>query len=175
MQKIALLAILSLALSSCAELATYTGSSGENDVALGEEDSTAPNEETDATVGEDLNTSSGEEASYGSIWACKDRFAYNGENILWLGESGLLDPGESGLLDLGHVKVFDKTFEAFVAMEGLKKRWNWGIGEDGFKYSLTLDASGDAAYYDFSMSKEGDAVKPSELYRCSKSDLKWFP
>ena len=91
------------------------------------------------------------------IWSCKQ--PYGKENILWLVEW----KGKS------YIKVFDERIPAKYNMDGLEKRWNWGLGEDYiYTYAITLGPDRYASYYDFSISKDGTA-KAREKYKCSKT------
>ena len=91
------------------------------------------------------------------IWSCKK--PYGKENILWLVE----------WKDKSYIKVFDDRIQATYQMDGLEKRWNWGL-DDKFTYNYTITLSPDryASYYDFSTSKDGTA-KAREKYQCSKN------
>ena len=185
MQKIALLAILSLALSSCAELATYTGSSGENDVALGEEDSTAPNEETDAGSDGASDTVTGEETNAALDEKDETSFAEMGtedseildgiKQMYWsCKESPWSEPalGLARFGGLGFIVVFDELIAARFSMDGLRTRWDWGQSGDSetYKYSLVLEPTGNAIYYDFSTSASGTTLPPTKYY-CSEVSL----
>ena len=91
------------------------------------------------------------------IWSCKQ--PYGKENILWLVEWG----------DKSYIKVFDERIQAKYTMDGLRKRWNWELGEDStYVYAITLAPDLYASYYDFSLSKDGTATA-KEKYICSKS------
>ncbi len=91
------------------------------------------------------------------IWACKK--IYTKENILWLVEWG----------DKSYIKVFDERIPAEYSLDGLEKRWNWGLNKTSltYKYAITLGPDKTAMYYDFSTSTTGTA-KARELYQCTK-------
>ena len=91
------------------------------------------------------------------IWSCKK--PYKKENILWLVEWG----------DKSYIKVFDERIPATYKMDGLEKRWNWGLDRETFSYdyAITLSPDKTAAYYDFTTSTDGRA-KSSAIYKCEK-------
>jgi hypothetical protein len=91
------------------------------------------------------------------IWSCKE---YSGtEDILWLVE------WESK----SYIKVFNERIPASHLMEGLKKRWNWGLdsNDSTYNYAIVLGPDKVAAYYEFKLSKDGTA-EPSKAYKCEK-------
>lgn len=103
------------------------------------------------------------------IWSCKALLPPDGENVLWL-----VDSGESS-----YVKVFGERIPALYHLEGLEKRWDWGEEDDGsYRYSLVLHPDLTAAYYDFGPLEtesffdfsffDDGGVEPSAIYRCSK-------
>jgi len=91
------------------------------------------------------------------IWSCKE--LYGGETILWLVEWG----------SKSYVKVFDERISARYTMDGLEKRWDWGLdGSDySYDYAITLDPSRTAKYFDFTASKDGTA-SARNYYKCAK-------
>ena len=98
------------------------------------------------------------------IWSCKERL-FGDENILWLVEWG----------EKSYIKVFDERIPADYEMDGLEKRWNWGLGSwdwgemgSTYTYAITLGPDRIAGYYDFSTSKDGVA-ESREQYRCTKN------
>jgi len=54
-------------------------------------------------------------------------------------------------------------------MEGLGKRWDWGLdsNDSTYNYAIILSLDKVAAHYKFKFSKD-DIVKPSEFYKCEK-------
>ena len=91
------------------------------------------------------------------IWSCKQ--PYGKENILWLVE----------WRDKSYIKVFDERIQTKYTMDGLRKRWNWGLDDNSnYLYAITLAPDRYASYYDFSMSKDGTAIA-QEKYICSKN------
>lgn len=91
------------------------------------------------------------------IWSCKE---YSGtENILWLVEWG----------SKSYIKVFNERIPASYSMEGLGKRWDWGLdsNDSTYNYAIILSLDKVAAHYKFKFSKD-DIVKPSEFYKCEK-------
>ncbi len=90
------------------------------------------------------------------IWSCKK--PYTKENILWLVEWG----------SKSYVKVFDERIPARFKMDGLEKRWDWGLdSEFTYNYAITLRPDRTAIYFDFSASKDGTA-KSKGTYKCEK-------
>ena len=95
-----------------------------------------------------------EDASKKKIWSCKKE--YTKENILWLVEWG----------DKSYIKVFDERIPARYSMDGLEKRWDWGLDSDNtYDYAITMSPDKRAKYYDFSISSDGTA-QSRETYRC---------
>lgn len=91
------------------------------------------------------------------IWSCKKQ--YTQENILWLVEWG----------HQSYIKVFDERIPAKYTMDGLEKRWNWGLDKEDYTYSyaITLGPDRTALYYNFTTSKDGTA-KSKDSYKCKK-------
>ncbi|WP_426415226.1 hypothetical protein [Aestuariirhabdus sp. LZHN29] len=91
------------------------------------------------------------------IWSCKK--PYGKENILWLVEWG----------SKSYIKVFDQRIAARYGMDGLEKRWDWGLDDTDltYDYAITLEPDLSAQYFDFASSDNGRA-KAREVYKCSK-------
>ena len=92
------------------------------------------------------------------IWSCKK--GYGTENVLWLVEWEAKS----------YVKVFDERIPARYTMDGLEKRWNWGLDKTDFTYDYAITLSPDriAKYYDFTLSKDGTASHQA-AYKCTKA------
>jgi hypothetical protein len=98
-----------------------------------------------------------EEERTKTIWSCKKPFG--SENILWLVEWG----------PKSYIKVFDQRIPAQYSLDGLEKRWDWGLDSSDFTYdyAITLEPDLTAQYYDF-RAAEGGRAKAKEIYKCSK-------
>ena len=92
------------------------------------------------------------------IWSCKEHSSGT-ENILWLVEWG----------SKSYIKVFNERIPANYSMEGLGKRWDWGLDSNNstYNYTIILNLDKVAAHYKFKFSKD-EIVKPSEFYKCEK-------
>lgn len=70
--------------------------------------------------------------------------------------------------DKGAGKVYAAGIEqqASYKVQGLSRRWNFGLTEDDdYIYAVIIDLEGDGLYYDFTLS---DRAKPKTLMKCSK-------
>ncbi len=92
------------------------------------------------------------------IWSCKEE-PYGSENILWLVEWG----------ENSYIKVFDERISASYSMDGLDKRWDWGLEADGYDYAITLGPDRIANHYDFSIADVAETRTPCEHYKCTKN------
>jgi len=93
-----------------------------------------------------------------TIWSCT---AGNPtKNVLWLVEWGAKS----------YVKVFDDRIPATYSMDGIKKRWDWGLDKTDwtYDYAVVLGVDGIARYHDFSAVKDGEKVMSQSSYRCTK-------
>lgn len=75
---------------------------------------------------------------------------------------------ESGF---GYVTPSDRVGlgqEASFKFQGLEYIWLFGLdGQSGYyDYTFTIRPDGTGLYYDFSNSKEGGSVRPSQIYSC---------
>lgn len=90
------------------------------------------------------------------IWSCSKHTG--SKSVLWLVEHG----------DNSYVKVFDQRIKADYGMDGLSKRWDFGLQKDGvYDFAVILAPDLKAIYYDFSTSKDGTA-KGRDLYYCKR-------
>jgi hypothetical protein len=64
------------------------------------------------------------------------------------------------------ITALGKTHFALDHFEGLNKRWDFGVNDEGFNYSLVLEPDQSAAYYDFSRAKDGEMVSASAVFFC---------
>ncbi len=91
-----------------------------------------------------------------TVWSCK--IPYTKDNVLWLVEWGRKS----------YVKVFDDRIPAKYSLDGLEKRWDWGLDSDNsYNYAVTLKPDLKASYYDFSSAKNNTA-NSKQVYKCSK-------
>lgn len=67
----------------------------------------------------------------------------------------------------GTVQTAGVTRSTQFYIDGIERRWDWGSGGGsegtGYRYSFTIDASGDGTFYSFGSK---DRVKPSGFYEC---------
>lgn len=71
------------------------------------------------------------------IWSCREQFGTN--NVLWLVEWS----------DKSYIKVFEERIPAKYYMDGLRKRWDWGVASDHtYDYSVVMEPNGTAFYLD---------------------------
>ena len=90
------------------------------------------------------------------IWSCAKYTGSN--NVLWLVEDG----------DDSYVKVFEDRIKADYRLDGLNKRWDFGLQPNNrYSFAIVLEPDLSARYYDFSLSDDGTA-KASQTYRCKK-------
>ena len=92
-----------------------------------------------------------------NIWSCNKE--YRVEKVLWLVEWG----------SKSYIKVFDDRIPAIYDLDGLTKRWSFGLNEATNKYEFAVILSPDqkAYYYNFKTSTDGTA-KSSDSYICKK-------
>lgn len=68
----------------------------------------------------------------------------------------------------GKVDIAGIVAVAFFSIEGLNRRWDWGLSDDGtFDYAVVLDIDGIARFFDFSNSEDGRA-RSSDIFRCRR-------
>ena len=54
------------------------------------------------------------------------------------------------------------------AIQGIERRWDWGLGTDGkFDYAIVISTDGTGKYYNFRDSNDGTA-KPSDIFKCAR-------
>lgn len=97
-------------------------------------------------------------------WGCRD-YVYGGRVIIELGQlnDGWLD-GMTGFVlydgtDAGELAIYQRR--------GLNHTYSWGNKFSDYTFIIKPDGTG--AYYDFSNTKEGDAKKPEDIYKCKKT------
>ncbi len=71
--------------------------------------------------------------------------------------------GASGTVDFDGI-VASTQF----AIEGIGRRWDWGLGTDGtYNYAIVVSADGTGKFYNFRGSNDGLA-KPSDVFKCTR-------
>lgn len=71
--------------------------------------------------------------------------------------------GASGTVDFDGI-VASTQF----AIEGIERRWDWGLGTDGtYDYAIVVSADGTGKFYNFRGSNDGTA-KPSDVFKCAR-------
>ena len=60
---------------------------------------------------------------------------------------------------------------ATYSKEGLNKIWYWGNNDNSGYYEILIEPDGTVLYYDFTKSKEGESVKPSNVYKSEKEKI----
>ncbi|WP_419910307.1 hypothetical protein [Hoeflea sp.] len=63
----------------------------------------------------------------------------------------------------GTINVFGVTHAAACTVKGLERRCDFG---EDFDYALVIEPGGNARYYDFSQTRSGQSVRPSQLFTC---------
>ena len=69
---------------------------------------------------------------------------------------------------------FDNVVEpTMFQIEGIERRWNWCLGDDGgFDCSFLISPNGRARYYNFAVSEPDpdgmSRAKPTDLFKCTK-------
>lgn len=64
--------------------------------------------------------------------------------------------------------------EAIIATykkEGLNNIWYWNNSDDTSYYEIIIEPDGTVLYYDFTNSKDGDSVKPRNIYKGRKEKI----
>lgn len=91
------------------------------------------------------------------MWRCFDETDFNHRNVLLT-----LTRLESN----GEVSVAGTTHAAEFQVQGLNRRRDFGLDDDGtFDYMFLVEPGGAGLYYDFSRSTDGTA-RPSQRFRC---------
>ena len=71
--------------------------------------------------------------------------------------------GDTGKVDFNGI-VASTQF----AIQGIERRWDWGLGTDGkFDYAIVISTDGTGKFYNFRGSNDGTA-KPSDIFKCSR-------
>ena len=66
--------------------------------------------------------------------------------------------------------------EAIIATykkEGLNNIWYWNNSDDTSYYEIIIEPDGTVLYYDFTNSKDGDSVKPRNIYKAKKEKISY--
>ena len=111
-----------------------------------------------------LNGKEYSEEEYGpfEIWECRETF--DGDKVLF--EVGrFVNPD----YPIGGFILYDGSSSGdltYYKREGLNKRWDWETIGGSFSFILKPDGIG--LYYDFSDVPDGEKVKSTDVYRCSK-------
>lgn len=72
----------------------------------------------------------------------------------------------SRLNNTGEVSVAGTTYSTSFEVQGLDRRWDFGLDDDGsYDYTFVVQPDGTGLYYDFSGSTDGSA-NPGQTYRC---------
>ena len=96
-------------------------------------------------------------------WKCHDWAAKRREP----GEHPVLFEVKQYVNYVGEVLISGNSQAAMFKFQGLDRRWNWGLDEDGgYLFSITIKPNGEARYYDFSSVDPGKTKSPNELYFC---------
>jgi len=90
------------------------------------------------------------------IWSCGELFTK--ERIVWLVEDG----------ERSYVKVFNERINARYKLDGIDKRWDFGLNKNNeFEYAIVLRPDKSASYYNFRASKDRTA-RAAANYTCTK-------
>ena len=100
-------------------------------------------------------------------WVCFDVFDFKEETVLvqLFGLKCSEDESGFGKVTLGGRKGSEQS--GYFNIEGLAFAWRFGDGEsEYYDYLFSIRPDGTGLYYDFSNSKEGEAIEPSERFAC---------
>lgn len=90
-------------------------------------------------------------------WACKGE--NGGPDVLWV--TIIFEP-------VAQINTETEIWPADYKPMGLRKRFNFGLGEDDiYDYSLVIEPDGTALYYDFSSVPSGEQASPSLRFNCT--------
>jgi len=89
-------------------------------------------------------------------WQCND-FVTSWEKILTAGY--MPNDVSNGTIFLG-----DTVINATHTLEGIHHNWYWNNN----RYQIVIESDGTGYYYDFTGTKYGQTVKPSEMYSFKK-------
>ena len=68
----------------------------------------------------------------------------------------------------GEIEVSGSTQKTKFRVDGINRRWNFGLNsEGGYNYAFIIKPDKSAAYYNFTGSK-GKGVKPSQIFKCEQ-------
>lgn len=98
-------------------------------------------------------------------------------SAMWICEAGKLKlyASERSYFDTGKIILNGKEIPASYSVDGLKHRWDWGMGEipgdsTGYKYAITVGPDDWASYYNFGLDGDNDGiVTSSDRFNCSVS------
>ena len=96
------------------------------------------------------------------LWEC---FSYLDENttLFTLAQrrwsSGKVD---GGVQLAGMLLLHNSQFK----VEGLNRRWDWGMDDSGYRYSIVVSPDGTANYYDFRNADSGVIVGSQQSFKC---------
>ena len=94
-------------------------------------------------------------------WSCFDYFAYQYRDKYSYPKRLLTLVKTSE--DSGKVYVAGDAWRAAYHVQGVNRRWDFGGGV----YTILLAPDGTARYYDFT-GREGERIKPEQIYQCQK-------
>ena len=93
-------------------------------------------------------------------WRCFDTTDFNRTSVL-LSLTRLENGGEVSAAGTTHTAAFE--------VQGLNRRWDFGLDDNGsYDYMFRIEPDGTGLYYDFSRSTDGTA-RPSQTYQCEVS------
>ena len=67
-----------------------------------------------------------------------------------------------------YILMDDLQIPAIANLDGLDRRWDWGLDGKGSKYAVVLNPNGYAGYYEF---ENNDSSKANVMFNCKTFDL----
>lgn len=106
------------------------------------------------------------EAKFAETWWCTDYFQKDKYVLTAVVYKGLSSAQQKGKVWISDVDV-DPDFEMIYELDGINRRWNWGLSGNGvYDYSFIIKPDGTGLYYNFR--HKDTNVEASEVFRCHR-------
>ena len=103
-------------------------------------------------------------------WECYDIAAYDRATPLVVLDGSLRMDSETPNLGPGTVRLLGLVeHDAQFRIDGLDRRWNFGLDEGSYEFAIVIEPNGNGSYYDFSAVSSGERTGPKQLYSCERA------
>ncbi len=101
-------------------------------------------------------------------WNCYDTWDLGLSEVLLVAERRRLEDG----LEAGTITAAGRVNIASFEVEGIKRRWDFGMDDDGYsKYTFVIELDGTGLYYDFTRVDVGESTDPSARFNCNQAHV----